>query len=147
MKKILRFIPLMLIAAVSSIMLWSCDDNDDVISVDKLPSQAQAFISQYFPSAKIVSTHKDVNEYDVILSDGTQIEFNKTGEWTDVDAPVGKTIPNGFYPDEIDIYVGLNFNGEGINEISKEIGGYEVELVSGTDLLFGYDGSFIGHDR
>lgn len=38
-------------------------------------------------------------------------------------------------------------NGTGINEISKEPVGYDVELVSGVELIFDTDGGFIGYDR
>lgn len=147
MKKFVKFIPMLLVAVIGCMMLWSCDDKDEPISDNALPSQAKTFIQQYFPSATIVSANKDKDEYEVVLSEGTRIDFNKSGEWTDVNAAIGKTIPSGFYPEEIDTYVAANFEGIGINEISKEKRGYDVELVTGTDLLFNYDGAFIGFDR
>ncbi len=147
MKKILKLLPLLLIA-VMGVALSSCDnDKDEPISSTQLPSKATEFISQYFPSASIVSAQKDNDEYDVTLSEGTKIEFNKDGEWIDVDAAVGKTVPSGFYPVEIDNYLSQNFEGQGINEISKVTRGYEVELLSSTEILFGPDGSFIQIDR
>lgn len=148
MKKILKLLPLFLIAILGSTLLYSCDDDDDeVIGSDSLPSAAKAFIQQYYPAASIINTTKDKDDYEVTLSEGTRIDFNKSGEWTDVDAPIGKTIPSGFYPAAIDTYVGANFQGIGINEISKETGGYDVELVTGTELVFNYEGSFVGFDR
>lgn len=128
--------------------MWSCDDDkDEPISSNELPTQAKSFITQYYPSASIVSTKKDKDEYEVVLSEGTRIDFNKSGEWTDVDAVVGKTIPTGFYPAAIDTYVNDNLGGVGINEISKETRGYDVELLTGTDVYFSYEGVFIGYDR
>ena len=38
----------------------------------------------------------------------------------------------------------LNYPTSGINEISVEINGYEVELINGLDLLFDLDGNFLG---
>ncbi len=83
------------------------------------------------------------------LSNGTEIEFDKDGEWIDVDAANGKTLPSGFYPVEIDNYLAENFAGQGISEITKVKRGYEVELITTTEILFGPDGSFIeiGVDR
>ncbi len=148
MKKILKLLPLLLIA-VLGISLSSCSDKDEPISALDLPSTSKEFIAQYFPSASIVAAQKDKDEYDVVLSDGTKIEFDKKGNWTDVDAPQTKVLPTGFYPAEIDNYLAEYFEGEGINEISKVERGYEVEIISGTEILFAHDGSFIeiGVDR
>ncbi len=148
MKKILKLLPMLLIA-VLGISLASCSDNDEPISSRDLPSISKDFIIEYFPSASIVSTQKDKDEYNVVLSDGTKIEFDKKGDWTEVDAASGKTLPTGFYPAEIDNYISQNFDGEGINEITKVKRGYEVEITTGTEMVFAHDGSFIeiGVDR
>lgn len=148
MKKTLMFLPLLLVA-VLGISLASCSDKDEPIAPTELPSNAKDFISTYFASSTIVSTQKDKDDYDVVLSDGTKIEFNKKGEWTDVDAPNGKSLPTGFYPASIDTYLAENFDGEGINEISKVKRGYEVEITTGTEMIFDQNGTFIeiGVDR
>ncbi len=144
MKKILKFLPLLLIA-VLGVALTSCDnDKDEPISSSQLPSKATEFITQFFPSEKIYSSQKDKDKYEVTLSNGTEIEFNKDGEWIDVDAADGMTIPSGFYPVEIDNYLSQYFEGQGINEITKVKRGYEVELITNTEILFDLDGSFIG---
>ncbi|MBD5486669.1 MAG: hypothetical protein HDR18_14310, partial [Lachnospiraceae bacterium] len=62
-------------------------------------------------------------------------------------APVGKTVPAGFYPAAIDTYISSAYSGSGINEISRIDRGYEVELLNGTDLYFSADGTYIGIDR
>ncbi len=144
MKKILKFLPLLLIA-VLGVALTSCDnDKDEPIPSNQLPSKATEFITQFFSSEKIYSSQKDKDKYEVTLSNGTEIEFNKDGEWIDVDAADGKTIPSGFYPVEIDNYLSQYFEGQGINEITKVKRGYEVELITNTEILFDLDGSFIG---
>lgn len=149
MKKFVKFIPVLLIALVGSMMLWSCDndDTDDVISTGAIPTAAKAFIEEYFPTANIISATKDKNEYEVILSDGTHIDFNKSGEWTAVEAPVAMTVPTGFYPADIDAYIEQNYPESGINEISKEKRGFDVELTTGIELVFNSEGSFIGIDK
>ena len=149
MKKIVRILPILLIALAGSMLFWSCgdDDKDEPISYVNLPAQAKSFLEQYFPSASVISTQKDGNEYEVTLSEGTRIDFNKDGEWIDVDATIGKTIPSGFYPAAIDTYVSTNYTDDGINEISKESRGYEVDLLKGADLIFNYEGTFVGFDN
>lgn len=145
MKKILRILPILLVA-VLGLTVASCSDEDQPITVTQLPEQAKTFLSTYFPSTGIKTVEKDGDDYEVVLSDGTEIEFNQAGFWTNVDAPAGSTIPNGFYPAAIDEYVGLNLDGAGINEISINQAGYEVELINGTDLYFNPQGEFMGYD-
>lgn len=145
MKKLFYFFPLFLIA-VMGMAVTACGDDDKMISENELPAASKSFVSTYFPTARVVTVEKDRNEYEIILSDGTKIDFNKSGEWTDVDAPMGKVVPTGFYPAPIDTYVSTNFTGIGINEISKDRRGYDVELVNGIDLLFNEQGNFISYD-
>ena len=142
MKKMLKLLP-MLLLAVLGISLASCSDNDEPVSSSDLPSIAKDFIIVNYPSASIVSVEKDKAEYDVRLSDGTKIEFNKNGDWLDVEAAPMKTVPTGFYPYKIDVYLQEYYQGLGINEITKVERGYDVELSTGTELLFAHDGSFI----
>ena len=137
----------MLLVAVLSIALWRCSDDDEPVPVTKLPSSAQTFLNTYFDNVDIISVTKDKDDYEVLLSNGYSVEFNTSGEWTDVDAPVGKTVPAGFYPAAIDTYISSAYSGSGINEISRIDRGYEVELLNGTDLYFSADGTYIGIDR
>lgn len=150
MKKLLKFLPMLLVAVFGVTAMSSCSDDDDKdqsIAISMLPNSAKDFVTKYFSNAVIVSAKVDGNEYEAVLSDGTRIDFDKTGSWTDVDAPRGKTIPTGFYPEAIDTYVAANYAGVGINEISKETRGYDVELVSGVDLVFSTTGEFIAVDK
>lgn len=146
MKKLYRILP-MLLVAVLSIALWSCSDDDEPVPITKLPSSSQTFLNTYFDNVDIISVTKDKDDYEVLLSNGYSVEFNTSGEWTDVDAPVGKTVPTGFYPAAIDTYISSAYSGSGINEISRIDRGYEVELLNGTDLYFSADGTYIGIDR
>lgn len=145
MKKILKFLPLLLIAVLGITVASCSDDKEEPVPASQLPELSKTFVSTYFPSVQIKSVQKEHDEFEVVLSDGTQIEFYKNGEWINVDAPDGKTIPNGFYPAAIDEYIGLNFDGAGINEISIVQGGFEVELVNGIDLFFNPQGEFLGY--
>lgn len=149
MKKLFKLLPLFLVAVTGATALSSChddDDNDQIITISALPDSAKEFVSQYFPQLTIVSAKIDGNEYEVKLTDGTTIDFDKTGNWIDVDAPNGKTVPGGFYPEGIDMYILANYPENGINEISKEFRGYEVDLTSGIDLKFDVDGNFVSAD-
>lgn len=136
----------MLIALLGLAASACSDDKDEVITSDKLPASARTFVSQYYPAANIVFAQKDKDEYEAVLSDDTRIEFNKQGDWSDVDAPVGQAVAKGFYPEAIDTYVEANYPGAAINEISKERRGYDVDLTSDIDLIFSSDGTFLALD-
>ena len=146
MKRILKFLPLLFVTVLFGAMAVACGDDDKVISETELPASARTFVSTYFAPAKVATVYKDRSEYEVILSDGVKIDFNKSGEWTDVDAPLNKELPTGFYPETIDTYLLANMDGAGINEISKERYGYDVELVNGIDLRFDSEGKFLRYD-
>ena len=51
----------------------------------RLPAKAKAFIETYFPAERCVYAERDRDdgrrEYEVKLSDGTEIDFHATGDW------------------------------------------------------------------
>lgn len=143
MKKFFRFLPLLLIPVFAYVLTACSDDDDKDIAPDNLPATAQAFLDTYYNSVKIVNTVQDKNEYEVVLANGHRIDFDKAGEWTEVDAPQAETIPTGFYPAAIDNYLEQNYKGIGINEISRDSRGYDVELVNGVDLDFNVAGEIM----
>ena len=137
----------------SGFAFTSCsnDDNNEFetsVLLKDLPAAAQSFLSQYYPNVAFKSAEKqqikDIYIYEVELQDGTEITFNSAGEWQEVDAPEGKTVPSGFYPSGIDEYLSQNYSGYGINEINKYDSGYNVELVNnGPELEFNLMGEFV----
>lgn len=145
MKKFFSLLVL-LAAGVFCLALSACSDDDKPVSPEELPGSATAFITAYFPGVEITSTVKDGSDYDVVLQNGYLLEFDKDGEWKDVDAPAGLVVPVGFYPEAIDTYIGTLPDAGGINEISRSRNHYEVETLSGLDLRFDKDGAFIGFD-
>ena len=64
-------------------------DDDKPVTVDQLPQKAQTFIKQYFAD-KQVSLAKQERDffdksYEVMFVNGEKVEFDKNGEWKDVD--------------------------------------------------------------
>lgn len=145
MKKTLTLI---LLALIGGLCLTACsDDKDEPVSATTLPEAARTFIAQYFGGDKILKVEKDIDNgqttFDVRFTSGYEVEFDQTGLWLDVDAPNGKTIPDGIAPQPIVEYASQNYPGDGINEISRTTTGFEAELVSGIDLHFDTEGNFI----
>lgn len=148
MKKLL-YLSLMLVFGIA---FAACDDDDEKdLLPSEIPGTAQSFISTYFPEVPILRVEKDGRhsntEYTVKLQNGYELEFDAIGEWTDVDAPAGKTVPDGIVPANILAYVNNMYPGTGINEISRDYRGYEVDLTTGLDLEFNLDGDFIRIDK
>lgn len=155
MKKTFKYVLLVMSLLLTPVM-WSCsnDDDDDyysqIVTVKELPSAAQSFITEYFASSQIYKIEKDYDRgvvvYDVDFKDGYEVTFNQTGEWVEVDAPDGKSIPAGIVPAPIHSYVTANYPDYGINDITKTGSGYEVELVTGVELIFNQQGDFVRVD-
>lgn len=150
MKKLVKIFSMIAILAVG-LSCVSCDDKDEPAGFADLPLKAQDFINTYFAtysSSNITYDEGDGNHaYKIVFDNGYEIQFNKDGEWTDVDAPDGQSLPTAFMPEGIVSYVNDNYTGQGINEIEKEKKQYNVELTNGVDLIFNLDGTFNREDR
>lgn len=112
-----------------------------------LPEAITTFIKQQFPNATIAGIEPDHEhgglEYDVYLSDGTQIDFDANNQWEKVES---RAVPAYFIPKAIATYVSSNYQNMAITKIKKEYNTYELELVNGMDLVFDRSGRFMGMD-
>jgi hypothetical protein len=133
---------LFLLTCILALTVVSCEKQ---IVYDKLPQKAKLFLSNYFPDNQVLSIEKNGHSYDVILTDGTDLEFDKSGEWTEVDCQT-RPIPVGIAPASIQTYVMTNFPESFITKIKKERKHYEIELNNELDLTFDKDGKLIHAD-
>ena len=146
MKKILLMLGLILgISAVASAKdTYAHDDS-------VLPQAARTTIANNFKAkVSVVKIDKDfgrISEYEVILTDGTEISFDLNGNWENVETNKSKAVPSGFIPKAISDYVAKNQPGTRIVGIDKERNGYEIELSNGVDIKFNKDGQFIKYDK
>jgi len=118
---------------------------DRVISVGDLPQNAQQFLQQYFNDINVLSVKLDDGHYEVVLNNGTEIEFNRKGEWKEVDCKT-TAVPVGIIPDNITTYVLTNFPDKFIVKIDRDNKDYEIELNNGVDLKFDLNGNFLYAD-
>ncbi|MVZ65254.1 hypothetical protein GQF61_05265 [Sphingobacterium sp. DK4209] len=123
---------------------------EKVIQLNALPKTAQAFMSSHYNHEKVslVKSEKDLLspiEYKVVLTNGTKVEFDKNGNWTEVDGKK-KAVPQDIVPASIKEYVRKSFPNNEIVQISKSSREIEVELTSGIDLKFNSKGEFIRID-
>lgn len=152
MKKTLK-LALLLLGLLLTPVMWGCDDDEDdfrqeLVSYDKLPLPAQSFVSQFYPGVNVLRVEKDYDDgvvvYEVTFSNGHEVTFDSDGNWVEVDAPDGMSIPDGIVPMTIQQYLDTNYPNYGVNDLSKTAFGYEVELTTGLDLMFDRVGNFIG---
>ena len=126
-RKLLAFFPILL----GVWMLSSCDD-EKKIDFGDLPSEARSFIENYFPSADILSIVQEKEdgrkEYQVKLSDGTDMEFDEDGEWTNIECYFSP-LPTGILPATVITKVEELHPEAYINGVEKELGGYVVEVT------------------
>jgi uncharacterized protein YuzE len=127
----------------------TCLADDKIIPVEQLPASAKTFVKKYFPQATIEYATKDTEfmgtTYEVRLSDGTEVDFDKKGNWDNVDCKT-KAVPALLVPAAIAQYVKAHYPNTVIVKIDKERGGYEIELSNDLDLKFNSKGKLIGID-
>ncbi len=118
-------------------------------SKSTLPLKAQHFLSDNFPDQTVTSVKVNPEDslkgFKAILSDNTEIEFWKNGNWREIDGK-GKAIPTSFVVQPILDYVGKNYSKEKITQIEYHTGAIEIELTNKTELKFDTDGKFVKVD-
>lgn len=139
---------LVAIAALSaSGTMVSC--KDVIIGSEELPAAAQSFLEDYFPGNPVSYAKKDrefaKTSYEVVLRDGTEVEFDAKGQWDNVDCKKS-AVPAALIPTSVADYVQTNFPDQLIVKIDREPYGHEIELLSGLELKFGKKGDLINID-
>lgn len=135
-------------AAVLFFSLTSCA-KDNLTQLEQLPTKAQEFVKTYFSDYTIQYIFSDKEfadvDYKVRFEDGTEIEFNAKGDWTDVSGK-RNCIPTGFILKEITDYVEMNHQGMCITDVEKEFNRITVELNDNLEIEFNSKGKLISYD-
>lgn len=122
---------------------------DSVITADRLPDTARSFIDEYFHDNSISYIKKDhkltKTSYKVVLQDGSEIGFNKTGEWDNIDCK-RNPVPAALVPDAIAEFVLEHFPGQQVVKIERETFGYGIELSGDLELRFDKNGKLLHVD-
>ena len=138
MKRILRILMIAICCMVSCNMVANAD-NDKPISVNALPAKAQTLLSQHFNGQKVILATIETGalnkSYDVVLQNGTKLEFDKKGNLTEIDCKQGK-VPAKLIPQAIRNYLKKNYPAQAVKKIEMSKNEYEVELANGLDLTF-----------
>ena len=145
MKKIILTLPALAISLASA---WAAEEFTQDVS--KLPEGARTFISKNFSDAKIagIKIEKEftfVEDYEVLLSDGTKIEFLPDGQMKEIENKAAG-IASSAIPKAISDYVSNNYANQKIVKIESKNYGYEVKISSGIELMFDKNGKFLSLD-
>ena len=109
-----------------------------------MPEAARTFISEKLSDYQITYAAKDNDDYEIRLANSWEVEFNKSGEWTDIDCD-RNAVPSdivSLLPAAVTEYISASFQDSFITEIHKERKGFEIELDNGLNLEFNKAGQF-----
>ncbi|MBQ8223243.1 MAG: PepSY-like domain-containing protein [Bacteroidales bacterium] len=117
--------------------------------LEQLPAKAQEFVKTYFSDYKVSYVFADKEfadtEYKIRFENGTEIDFNAKGEWTDVSSK-NNCIPTGFILKDITNYVEMNHNGMCITDVEREFNRIKIELNDSLEIEFNSKGKLISYD-
>ena len=128
MKKLIFTLVLVLGIAVPLVM---AGDNNS-ISYDQLPSGARNFIEKMFPGIKVVKCEREMpwTRYDVKLANGYELEFDRVGQWLEIEAETTPFSPVllKLIPTEAVSYVNTQHQESDIKKIERKKNGYKVKV-------------------
>ena len=138
MKRIFRILMIAICCMVSCNMVANAG-NDKPISVNALPTKAQTLLNNHFNGQKVmlatIESGVVSRSYDVVLKNGTKLEFDKKGNLTEIDCKQG-IVPVQLIPQAIKEYVKDNYAGQSVKKFEIKRNEYEIELSNGLDLTF-----------
>lgn len=127
-----------LLVCVFTVSTVAMADNEKPIQVGQLPTKAQTFITTYFKGKKVALAKQDSDlfskSYDVIFTNGEKVEFDKSGDWTEVKCL--PSVPSQIVPAAIRTYVKTNYPDASITQIERKRNEYEVKLSNRWEITF-----------
>ncbi len=120
------------------------------ITLSELPAKAQQTLKAHFKGHKAILVTKDRDgmghDYEVTFSNGEQIEFNKRGEWKDIECKRSR-VPAALVPSFVKAYVRDHAPTTRVVKLSRDRDSYDVELSDRTELEFNKHGQLTDIDR
>ncbi len=146
MKNLLATITLLFAVTFSSF----ADKDERPISFEQLPQAAQTFLNTHFSDLTMAYAVEETKfigkEYEVVYTDRTEVDFNKSGEWETVKRKYS-AVPDAIVPQEIRDYVAASsFSDMYIREIERTTYTWEIELANGLEIKFDKKFNVIGYD-
>ncbi len=123
--------------------------NSDTLVTD-YPLLIDEYLAANYPNTELLGVTTDGKEYEAELAGGITLIFNLDGnflmeELPELEAEDTDSIITE-WPAAIDEYIALNYPNDTIGEVEFEDGEYEIELLSGIELIFDLDGNFLAEE-
>ncbi|WP_294628414.1 PepSY-like domain-containing protein [uncultured Bacteroides sp.] len=114
-------------------------DDDRPIQVTQMPQSAQRFIKQHFADSKVALAKMESDffnkSYEVIFTNGNKVEFDKKGDWEEVNCKF-TSVPSAVVPPAIRKYIATNYPDTKVWNIGRDKKEYEVKLSNRVELKF-----------
>lgn len=149
MKAILRN-RLLALASFIALTISAFANNDKPIEFSQLPNKAKQVINTYFAGKEVAASTLETGimdkEYDVMFADGNKIEFDRKGQWTNIEC-LKSQVPEALVPKAIVSHVQTKYKGQRILKIEKDNREYDVKLSNGLEITFNKNFKVIEIDR
>ena len=134
MKKSILFVLALVVMGIC-LPLTLQADNDQVITFDRLPANAQTMLKQNFADKVPLVITADWDEFKVMYTSGEKVEFDKKGNWRDIECMTSQ-VPADLIPAQITAHVNATFPGASITEIDRDRRGHSVKVSNGLELEY-----------
>ena len=138
MKRLLFLLVGLLVVALLLALLMLKDRNRP-LTVHELPVAAQEFLSRHCPDSEIayatVETEWFSKEYKVVFVDGSKVEFDRHGAWTEIEYKYGR-VPDEMIPEPIHARLAELYGEYEVIEIERDRREYEVKLANRLEVTF-----------
>lgn len=115
-----------------------------------LPATAKSTLKANFKApVSLVKIDKDfgrISEYEVILTDGTEVTFDRDGKVKEVETAATSSVPAAFIPQPVNMYVKKYHSGLRVVGYEKKRSGCEITLSNGLELKFDKNNNFVKYD-
>ena len=111
------------------------------ITPSQLPENIRRFISANYRNAKIVYIDKIKDEYEIKLSNGIYINFDKNGSWNYIssDDKLSENILPKNIAEKVKRII-KKYNNTYVFEINKRIEFYKIKLTNSLELRIRHNG-------
>lgn len=139
----------LIVTSLSIIMSSTCIifAQEREITQTETPTEIRSFINTHFPNAKITKVTEEKTslgkEYDVLLDNKIELEFDHNNELIDIESKSKVEIPKSIIPKSVWDYSKANYLKQQIIGWEKENNVQRVDLSNGLVIEFNHNGTFI----
>ena len=114
---------------------------DIILSPQNLPNTIKDFLQKNF-KAQVSLAQRDDNAYEIALNDGTELEFDVSGEWKEIEAR-GTATSYEVLPPHIASILKNEFKENAIKEIERKINYYKIKFYNNFEIIIDFNGTIL----